>query len=235
MRKRVVSVLVALVFLLSASSALASLVIDFEVLAGSGSNGGSIEFKNAGTGLVGADIEVDRVSLVPGGPSIDLINGSLSFQTGSVVSYDSTTMQWSFSGGGFLTITGDLVGDTEGSMTLMSGSWNSAQVVAYDAGTMKLGIVFGDFVDEKNAWLLYQLGLIDDPYSTNTFDGPFEGALHISFAIDPNTFDAENGYFCSDYILSGDVDNTYVPIPGAVWLLGSGLMGLIGIRRKMRK
>ena len=26
-----------------------------------------------------------------------------------------------------------------------------------------------------------------------------------------------------------------VPIPGAVWLLGSGLIGLIGLRRKFRK
>ena len=26
---------------------------------------------------------------------------------------------------------------------------------------------------------------------------------------------------------------TYVPIPGAVWLLGSGLIGLVGLRRKM--
>ena len=28
---------------------------------------------------------------------------------------------------------------------------------------------------------------------------------------------------------------TSVPIPGAVWLLGSGLVGLIGIRRKLKK
>ncbi len=26
-----------------------------------------------------------------------------------------------------------------------------------------------------------------------------------------------------------------VPIPGAVWLLGSGLLGLVGIRRKLKK
>ena len=29
--------------------------------------------------------------------------------------------------------------------------------------------------------------------------------------------------------------NTPVPIPGAVWLLGSGIVGLIGLRRRMRK
>ena len=30
------------------------------------------------------------------------------------------------------------------------------------------------------------------------------------------------------------VEGTLVPIPGAVWLLGSGLIGLIGIRRKLK-
>lgn len=31
---------------------------------------------------------------------------------------------------------------------------------------------------------------------------------------------------------SGDVFMTAVPVPGAVWLLGSGLLGLVGLRRK---
>ena len=32
-----------------------------------------------------------------------------------------------------------------------------------------------------------------------------------------------------------DVDVSPVPIPGAVWLLGSGIVGLIGLKRRMRK
>jgi len=35
-----------------------------------------------------------------------------------------------------------------------------------------------------------------------------------------------------------DYTNTAVtptPIPGAVWLLGSGLLGLVGLKRRMRK
>jgi len=32
-----------------------------------------------------------------------------------------------------------------------------------------------------------------------------------------------------------DVDVSPVPIPGAVWLLGSGVVGLIGLKRRMRK
>lgn len=44
---------------------------------------------------------------------------------------------------------------------------------------------------------------------------------------------AQNGNsFFAWAVRDGDVDP--VPIPGALWLLGSGLVGLIGIRRKIR-
>jgi hypothetical protein len=33
----------------------------------------------------------------------------------------------------------------------------------------------------------------------------------------------------------GEISASPVPIPGAVWLLGSGLLGLVGIRRKFHK
>jgi hypothetical protein len=36
-------------------------------------------------------------------------------------------------------------------------------------------------------------------------------------------------------MIGGDVNASVVPIPGAVWLLGSGLIGLLGFRRKLRK
>ncbi|WP_419780245.1 hypothetical protein [Maridesulfovibrio sp.] len=35
-----------------------------------------------------------------------------------------------------------------------------------------------------------------------------------------------------DYILHGRASTAATPIPGAVWLLGSGLLGLIGLRKK---
>ena len=37
------------------------------------------------------------------------------------------------------------------------------------------------------------------------------------------------------YFFLDDVDVSPVPIPGAVWLLGSGIVGLIGLKRRMRK
>jgi hypothetical protein len=35
--------------------------------------------------------------------------------------------------------------------------------------------------------------------------------------------------------MSGDVTVNATPIPGAVWLFASGLVGLAGIRRKIKK
>jgi hypothetical protein len=232
MKKRIFTLLVAFVFLLPASSALATMV-DFRIPDGSQASGGSIEYQDGATGLVASNILIDQVTLNPGNKSIEIEDGTLSFQTGPIGSYDATTMSWSFQGGGYLTITGDLVGDGEGSMTLMTGSWNSANVVSYGGGA--LGIFLGDYTDTKNAWMLYQLGLIDDPGDITTFAGPYDGIIHLSFTFDTTTFDEEHGFFNSDLILSGEVDNTYVPIPAAVWLLGSGFIGLIGIRRKIKK
>jgi len=47
----------------------------------------------------------------------------------------------------------------------------------------------------------------------------------------PNTDIIE--YYGSDGVIA--IYDSTVPIPGAIWLLGSGLIGLIGIRRKFAK
>lgn len=48
-------------------------------------------------------------------------------------------------------------------------------------------------------------------------------------------FTDENGNFLGKQDLLIQINNgTHTPIPGAVWLLGSGLAGLIGIRRKRK-
>ena len=64
-------------------------------------------------------------------------------------------------------------------------------------------------------------------------------------------FDSDKGGSIADFALAGEVGgldlddqimngvqigsiNNPVPIPGAVWLLGSGLLGLVGLRRKIR-
>jgi len=45
--------------------------------------------------------------------------------------------------------------------------------------------------------------------------------------------DARNGAAGFNY--KGIIELPYVPIPSAVWFLGSGLIGIVGIRRKFKK
>lgn len=69
----------------------------------------------------------------------------------------------------------------------------------------------------SNNWVLYS-------YNLGSFDA---GTYTLAFAADG----IEN-------TLGGFIDSASlqaVPIPGAVWLLGSGLLGLVGIRRRSRK
>ncbi|BDQ33671.1 VPLPA-CTERM sorting domain-containing protein [Pseudodesulfovibrio portus] len=59
------------------------------------------------------------------------------------------------------------------------------------------------------------------------------------FAADGSSFDVTVGDLSLEGLqamLCDDCTETYraTPIPGAVWLLGSGLVGLVGLRRRMR-
>jgi hypothetical protein len=58
----------------------------------------------------------------------------------------------------------------------------------------------------------------------------YVGGLNISFMTTANMGVA----FTSDQVLSGDVVNQPVPIPPALWLFGSGLLGLVGIARRKK-
>ena len=76
-----------------------------------------------------------------------------------------------------------------------------------------------------------------------------------AFHMDPNAqgghYDSEKIWLPIDYnpewvsvdvqgmgnvgISGGVIQHQCVPLPGAVWLLGSGLIGLVGLRRRLRK
>ena len=78
---------------------------------------------------------------------------------------------------------------------------------------------------------------------------PYEDCSNSRFVnIFYHQMGAENagkwGFFSDTFVSKFDSFNyrwakfdggTPVPIPGAVWLLGSGLIGIVGIRRKFRK
>lgn len=72
----------------------------------------------------------------------------------------------------------------------------------------------------------------------NTFTGfiSTEAFTTITFSANDQpiwTYGEGQGlYMSADHIFAGA---SVVPVPGAVWLLGSGLMGLVGLRRKAQK
>ena len=72
-----------------------------------------------------------------------------------------------------------------------------------------------------NAAGIYIVGLAEVSGGSST---PAEGG----FTSGSNPFDDND-----DYVLQVGLTNA-VPIPGALWLLGSGLIGLLGIRRKQK-
>jgi hypothetical protein len=106
-------------------------------------------------------------------------------------------------------------------------------------GTFKLGGPF--FNGGKPAWShTYMTIDLDNPLIVERVDedgrpvyediGPIDGEFNYIWF--------EGGYYEDDEYTHGNANfidafgANPVPIPGAVWLLGSGLLGLIGIRRK---
>ena len=184
--------------------------------------------------LIGLNIEVDQVigintPLLSGTP-YNLINGLLNFQTGSFVSYTSGPLmnQWEFGGGGSITLTGtaDLPSLPDPSGTLMSGEfiYNGVVNLEHNIGTNEWLVTFASFNDDKNDLLLQKYGMPDVPYY---------GDFNISFEVDGDS-DLSDG-FTSTQVLSGDISNYPVPIPASALLLGSGIVGLIGFGKRMRK
>ena len=70
--------------------------------------------------------------------------------------------------------------------------------------------------------------------TSETSDRPFLGLLSTvpvaSLSIDNN---GSASWPTVDHFYAGAASN--VPLPGAVWLLGSGLVGLAGLRRKFNR
>ena len=230
----------ALIFLLSVFSASANASqIHFDLNLPDTS--GSIYF-NGGTSnpLVGEDIPVHVVTGV-GTPSndgteFDIINGLLDFQTGDLTSYSSSggNQTWTFSGGGSLTITGTVDVDGEGDVDageptgnlVYDGEFYSNIVLEMQAGSFEYWATIGSFRDSKNEDLVDLFGMPD---------GLYEGGFNISFLAEVT--DEDTHAFQSTETQTGDLTNMLVPVPSAVWLLGSGLIAAVGVnsRKKFRK
>ena len=172
--------------------------------------------------LQGRRIDVDSIVGIDtpssSGVSIACEGCILEFDTGM------NTGGWNFGAGGTITITGEASGAGVGpNTTLLSGTFDNAVVVDVGGGMFDFKILGGSFFDRKDPDLLAHFGLPDIGYV---------GGLNISFNTVGNATMGQA--FVSDTIFSGNVVNQPVPVPAAVWLFGSGLLGLVAVaRRKM--
>lgn len=208
----------ALFFSASATAA----TIDFQLNAPSG---GSVTFAGGSGKLIGNNIDVGAIVGIGtpsnSGTSLVCDKCKLRFDTGNHGG------SWNFAGGGSIDIKGGIpaIGITATNTVLLSGTFASAAVHDIGGGLFNFKIVVGDTFDTKHPDLLAYLGMPASGYI---------GTLNISFSTKKANV-SSGGSFNSDTIFSGNIANTVVPVPAAVWLFGSGLIGLIGIaRRKAR-
>lgn len=176
--------------------------------------------------MVGTGIEiVDIIGLGTSsnaGTAVTCSSCTLSFTTGNYTGFSGDT--WDFLAGGTIQITGgvDSLSIADGS-TLLDGSFTSAQLHDHSNGVFHLHLNATTFTDTKNSTLTDFYGLPDIPYI---------GGMTITFQTDTGI--TPGMAFTSNIINSGSVINQPVPIPAAVWLFGSGLLGLTGIARRRK-
>lgn len=99
-----------------------------------------------------------------------------------------------------------------------------------------VSLLGGDFEDDPFSLYGYFVGGMIPP--TGVGEGPLDGGPaglfdwsgNESFDLDSSITEPGSGSFA--YISTYDAELPPVPVPGAVWLLGSGLIGLVGVRRK---
>ena len=195
-------------------------------------NSGQVSWEGDENPLVGTGINVTEVTGLntpSNSSSMNIINdGLLNFRTGPLQSYSSygDIHTWIFNGGGYVNVTGSIPDMGIAETTLMSGVFSTAGTTYLDFNSNDncWFVAFAGFTDKKNEELLNYYGMPKVDYYGN---------FNISFEVQgyADVFDG----FVSTHVLSGDITNHPVPIPASALLLGSGIAGLIGFGKRIRK
>ncbi len=141
---------------------------------------------------------------------VTIYGGQLTFTTGA------GNADWTWNRGGSLLLTGSL---TDGGKTVNLLTGESLFANINSSGVLKAA--FGGFNTTVNQSILDYYGLNQTSW-IGTLNGQFSTTAGFGAS------------FSNQAITGGDVQVNPVPLPAAFWLLGAGLVSLIGIRRRVK-
>lgn len=163
---------------------------------------------------------------VPGDASGSYVVNDASYSLNASFSYDIANNTWNLSGNkNSVKISGTVVTDkgtaTKNLFLASLDSWNFGWDLETESNFL---IGFNTTVDKKG-------GTICDLYGCTLGESAYLSLLYTSFnPTDLSNFDNKGKYnFTSDAVAV-----TTIPVPAAVWLFGSGLIGIAGLARRKK-
>ncbi len=188
------------------------------------------------------NLQAAPLSLIPGTPNLILFGGSIDY-TGATgaLSITGTTMDLDVNGSGFVTVVGgnfslDAVLDSSG--VFQSGSLSVTGTTGDPGfpGTSLLTATLTDFGFGGSG----PAGVFEFAMNVTGGDmaafGSSGGVIASTFSLSPSggiNWDATLD-FQQNFSATVNVD-AFVPVPAAVWLFGSALLGMAGLGRRVRK